>query len=136
MVVQFTSRGICLISNKFICKGYLTLASFYIASAPATLMEVVKAIAKQEPTAHENVAIRADQKSYSYKELISSAQKISNLLCASDAQTVSHTLLFSYYCFGRTKPTHSKSLKAGDTMFSLRKLSFLFYSDHLLNIED
>ncbi|XP_068470500.1 probable CoA ligase CCL8 isoform X2 [Phaseolus vulgaris] len=57
------------------------------SSAPATLMEVVKAIAKQEPTAHENVAIRADQKSYSYKELISSAQKISNLLCASDAQT-------------------------------------------------
>ncbi|CAJ1951135.1 unnamed protein product [Sphenostylis stenocarpa] len=57
------------------------------SSAPATLMEVVKAIAKQEPTAHENVAIRADQKSYSYKQLISSAQRISSLLCASDAQT-------------------------------------------------
>ncbi|XP_047174376.1 probable CoA ligase CCL8 isoform X2 [Vigna umbellata] len=49
-------------------------------------MEVVKAIARQEPAAHENVAIRADQKSYSYKELLSSAQQISNLLCASDAR--------------------------------------------------
>ncbi|XP_014516768.1 malonate--CoA ligase isoform X2 [Vigna radiata var. radiata] len=49
-------------------------------------MEVVKAIARQEPAVHENVAIRADQKSYSYKELLSSAQQISNLLCAaSDA---------------------------------------------------
>ncbi|BAT98501.1 hypothetical protein VIGAN_09216100 [Vigna angularis var. angularis] len=56
------------------------------SSAPATLMEVVKAIARQEPAAHENVAIRADQKSYSYKELLSSAQQISNLLCASDAR--------------------------------------------------
>ncbi|XP_020226372.1 malonate--CoA ligase isoform X1 [Cajanus cajan] len=56
------------------------------SSAPATLMEVVKAIAKQEPTVHESVAIRADQKSYSYKQLISSAQKISNLLCGGDVQ--------------------------------------------------
>jgi len=70
----------------------LTVASFCIASAPATLMEVVKAIAKQEPTVHENVAIRADQKSYSYKELITSAEKIYSLLSASDAQTVSYTL--------------------------------------------
>ncbi|KAH1240313.1 Malonate--CoA ligase [Glycine max] len=57
------------------------------SSAPATLMEVVKAIAKHEPAAPESVAIRADQKSYSYKQLITSAQKISNLLCGSDAQT-------------------------------------------------
>lgn len=70
----------------------MTIYAFYIASAPATLMEVVKAIAKHEPTVPESVAIRADQKSYSYKQLVSSAQKISNLLCGSDAQTVSYTL--------------------------------------------
>lgn len=77
----------------------MTIYAFYIASAPATLMEVVKAIAKHEPTVPESVAIRADQKSYSYKQLITSAQKISNLLCGSDAQTVSYTLEFPYYCY-------------------------------------
>ncbi|KAF1865811.1 hypothetical protein Lal_00021812 [Lupinus albus] len=44
-------------------------------------MEVLKGIAKQGLASHEGVAIRADQKSYSYQQLISSAQKISNLLC-------------------------------------------------------
>ncbi|OIW11890.1 hypothetical protein TanjilG_25803 [Lupinus angustifolius] len=44
-------------------------------------MEVLKGIAKQGLASHEGVAIRADQKSYSYLQLISSAQKISNLLC-------------------------------------------------------
>ncbi|KAK7349190.1 hypothetical protein VNO77_06359 [Canavalia gladiata] len=58
----------------------------FSSSSSATLMEVVKAIANQEPAAHDNVAIRADQKSYSYKQLISSAEKISNLLCGSDVQ--------------------------------------------------
>ncbi|RDX93083.1 Malonate--CoA ligase, partial [Mucuna pruriens] len=56
------------------------------SSPPAALMEVVKAIAKHESAAHDSVAIRADQQSYSYKQLMSSAQKISNLLCGSDAQ--------------------------------------------------
>ncbi|KAK7389560.1 hypothetical protein VNO78_24705 [Psophocarpus tetragonolobus] len=57
------------------------------SSSPATLMEVVKTIAKHEPEVHESVAIRSDKKSYSYKQLISSAQKISSLLSGSDAQT-------------------------------------------------
>ncbi|GAU13875.1 hypothetical protein TSUD_262020 [Trifolium subterraneum] len=49
-------------------------------------MEVFKAIAKQDLASYGNVAIRADQKSYSYKQLISSALKISNLLCGSDVK--------------------------------------------------
>jgi len=105
----------------------MTVSSFYIASAPATLMEVVRAIARQEPAVHENVAIRADQKSYSYKELISTAQQISDLLCGGDALTVSYTLQLPYYCVARTKPSRGKlrrSLKVGDIMFSIRKHSF------------
>jgi len=77
----------------------LTVSSFYAASASATLMEVVKAIAKQEPAAHDNVAIRADQKSYSYKQLISSAHHISNLLCGNGVKMVSYTLEFPDYCY-------------------------------------
>ncbi|CAI8601225.1 unnamed protein product [Vicia faba] len=56
------------------------------SSQPTTFMDIFKAIAKQEVAAHGSVAIRADQKSYSYNQLISSAQKISNLLCENDVK--------------------------------------------------
>ncbi|KAM7254659.1 hypothetical protein ACFE04_004039 [Oxalis oulophora] len=45
-------------------------------------MEVVKAAFKRASTASDSVAIRADQKSYSYTQLILAAQNISNLLCS------------------------------------------------------
>ncbi|KAJ1388768.1 AMP-dependent synthetase/ligase [Sesbania bispinosa] len=51
-------------------------------------MEVFKAIAKKELAAYGNVAIRADQKSYSYTQLVSSALNISNLLCGSDMKVI------------------------------------------------
>jgi len=60
-------------------------------------MEVLKAIAKQDLASHGNVAIRADHKSYSYMQIISSAQKISNLLCGNNAKAVSYNLEFPYY---------------------------------------
>ncbi|KAK2432577.1 AMP-dependent synthetase and ligase family protein [Trifolium repens] len=60
--------------------------SSYSSSPSSTFMEAFKAIAKQGLASQGNVAIRADQKSYSYKQLISSAQKISNLLCGSDVK--------------------------------------------------
>ncbi|XP_058726347.1 probable CoA ligase CCL8 [Vicia villosa] len=49
-------------------------------------MDIFKAIAKQEVATYESVAIRVDQKSYSYSQLISSAQKLSNLLCENDGK--------------------------------------------------
>ncbi|GAU13873.1 hypothetical protein TSUD_262000 [Trifolium subterraneum] len=52
-------------------------------SPSSAFIEVFKAIAKQDLASHGNVAIRADQKCYSFKQLICSAQKISNLLCGS-----------------------------------------------------
>lgn len=60
-------------------------------------MEVFKAIAKQELASQGNVAIKADQQSYSYKQLISSAQNISDLLCASNVKVVSYTFEFLYF---------------------------------------
>lgn len=47
-------------------------------------MEVVKEVAKQGSAASDGVAIRADQKSYTYKQLFSSAWRISNLLLGSN----------------------------------------------------
>lgn len=52
-------------------------------------MEVVKSVYRQGSTAGESIAIRADQKSYSYSQLISSAWKISDLLCSSGLKPVS-----------------------------------------------
>ncbi|KAA0046889.1 malonate--CoA ligase isoform X1 [Cucumis melo var. makuwa] len=50
-------------------------------------MEVVKSAAKHGATCRESVAIRANQKSHSYIQLISSALKISDLLTSSDLRT-------------------------------------------------
>lgn len=61
-------------------------SSSYSSSPSSSFMEVLKAIAKQDLASHGNVAIRADQKSYSYMQIISSAQKISNLLCGSNVK--------------------------------------------------
>ncbi|KAI8544465.1 hypothetical protein RHMOL_Rhmol08G0298900 [Rhododendron molle] len=56
-----------------------------------TFMEVVKAVARQGSASCERVAIRADQKSYTYAQLISSALKISRLLCSANVKTVDGT---------------------------------------------
>ena len=55
-------------------------------------MEVVKEVGRQGSAAPDSVAIRADQQSYSYIQIISSAVKISNLLNNSDIKTVSSSL--------------------------------------------
>ncbi|PSS07424.1 Malonate--CoA ligase [Actinidia chinensis var. chinensis] len=56
-----------------------------------TFMEVVKAVARQGSASCESVAIRADQKSYTYGQLISSAWRISRLLCNACLKTVDGT---------------------------------------------
>lgn len=62
---------------------------FSTASDHKTFMEVVKAVARQGSASCERVAIRADQKSYTYAQLISSAWRISKLLCSANINTVS-----------------------------------------------
>ncbi|GAY51135.1 hypothetical protein CUMW_132000 [Citrus unshiu] len=50
---------------------------------------VFKAAYKKGSMARDSVAIRADQKSYSYDQLASSALRISSLLCSNDLKTTS-----------------------------------------------
>ncbi|XP_044483960.1 probable CoA ligase CCL8 isoform X2 [Mangifera indica] len=50
-------------------------------------MEVFKAACRQGSVASDSVAIRADQNNYSYTQLVSSALKISRLLCSNDPNT-------------------------------------------------
>ncbi|KAK9281571.1 hypothetical protein L1049_004474 [Liquidambar formosana] len=56
----------------------------FSSSHSGSFMEVVKAVARQGSAARDSIAIRAEQKSYSYTQLISSAWKISSLLCNGD----------------------------------------------------
>lgn len=50
-------------------------------------MELVKEVANKGPESQKNIAIRADEKSYSYLQLLSSARRISNLLSKLDLKT-------------------------------------------------
>ncbi|XP_059638497.1 probable CoA ligase CCL8 [Cornus florida] len=54
----------------------------------STFMEVARAAAKQASASSESVAIKADQKSYTYTQLISSAWRVSSLLCNGALATV------------------------------------------------
>ena len=75
-------------------------ASLYHSTAArySTFMEVIKAVARQGSATVESVAIRANQKSYSYNQLISSARKISSLLCNGDIKPVSSKqLLINFF---------------------------------------
>lgn len=71
-----------VLMNTFACVSHPAVHS-------RSFMEVVKAAVQQGSTARDSVAIRADQKSYSYLQLISSAFNISKLLCSEDLKTVS-----------------------------------------------
>lgn len=51
-------------------------------------MEAVKAIAGHGSTSHQNIALKADDKSYAYNHLVSSASKISLLLSTHNQKTV------------------------------------------------
>ncbi|KAF9690125.1 hypothetical protein SADUNF_Sadunf01G0163400 [Salix dunnii] len=63
-------------------------ARFSSSSHPDTFMELVKKVCRRGTEAADSIAIRAEHKSYSYKQLISSAWEISDLLCNSGLETV------------------------------------------------
>lgn len=56
-------------------------------------MEVVKEVAGHGSTSHGNLALKADNKSYGYSHLVSSAWNISHLLSNHDQKTVSSKYL-------------------------------------------
>ncbi|CAI9114152.1 OLC1v1014807C1 [Oldenlandia corymbosa var. corymbosa] len=61
---------------------------FSSASRNNLLMELVKAVASKGAATGQSIAIRSEEKSYTYLQLISSAWRVSNLLCNSDLKTV------------------------------------------------
>lgn len=56
------------------------------------LMELVKKVSHRGSTAPDSIAIRSDQKSYTYHQLIESAKNISNLLSSADLKSVSSNI--------------------------------------------
>ncbi|KAL7162475.1 hypothetical protein ACSBR2_042879 [Camellia fascicularis] len=89
-----------LYTSRFgpLCPLSLFCPSFFFSHSPRfstldhkTFMEVVKAVARQGSVSCESIAIRADQKSYTYSQLMQSAWRISRLLCNGDEKTVDGT---------------------------------------------
>ncbi|CAO2815421.1 unnamed protein product [Amaranthus hypochondriacus] len=60
----------------------------YSTLSSSSFMEVVKAIAKHGSAANGSVAVRADGKSYTYRQLFLCAERISTLLRSSDSQSI------------------------------------------------
>lgn len=82
---------------RFSALRFLSVDAGLLAARYSTFMEVIKAVARQGSATVESVAIRANQKSYSYNQLISSARKISSLLCNGDIKPT----------YGMSKHKHS-----------------------------
>lgn len=85
---------ICVIHQVCLTLYTFILFLFFAAFHSNSFMEVFKAAYKKGSMARDSVAIRADQKSYSYDQLVSSALRISSLLCSNDLKTVSSNHLF------------------------------------------
>lgn len=80
--------AVCSVALRLRCSlSQSRLFSYSTLSGSSTFMDVVKAVAKQGYAARESVAIKADQNSYSYVQLISSAWRISDLLCNGSLKT-------------------------------------------------
>ncbi|KAL0906527.1 hypothetical protein M5K25_025028 [Dendrobium thyrsiflorum] len=61
--------------------GFFLIGSRYFSGlSPNTFMDVVKATLKRASTAHDSVAVRAENNSYSFAEIVSSAWSICNHL--------------------------------------------------------
>ncbi|MCE0481427.1 hypothetical protein HAX54_039188 [Datura stramonium] len=80
------------IQYRFLCPKNPTFISsqsrlFSSATSSISYMELVKEVACKGPELQQNIAIRADEKSYSYLQLISSARRISNLLSKLNLKT-------------------------------------------------
>ncbi|XP_044495166.1 probable CoA ligase CCL8 isoform X4 [Mangifera indica] len=65
----------------------LSQARFLSSVRSSTFMEVVKAASRQGSLACDSIAIRADEKSYSYTQIVSSALRISRLLGSNGLNT-------------------------------------------------
>ncbi|KAK1576122.1 hypothetical protein Q3G72_011146 [Acer saccharum] len=82
---SFSSSSLRFEAKSHFC---VSQARFLSSLQSNTVMEVFKAACRQGSSARDSVAIRSDQQSYSYGQLVSSALKISALL--SSNETSSH----------------------------------------------
>ncbi|XP_060172839.1 probable CoA ligase CCL8 isoform X2 [Lycium barbarum] len=77
-------RFSCHKNHTFISSQFRVFSS---STSSISYMELVKEVANKGPESQQNIAIRADEKSYSYLQLISSARRISNLLSKLDLKS-------------------------------------------------
>lgn len=92
---RFLINGLLFLTPSPHCRGisysYPPSPSFFSSSASSVsrfgiLMEIAKAIASKGNGNLQSIAIRYEQQSYTYREIISSAQTLSTLLCSGDTK--------------------------------------------------
>lgn len=87
VVTSHFSCGYCKCGNSALIIVFCILSN--ASGSSLTFMEVVKEAARQGSATHKSMALRVDQLSYSYFQLVLSAWKISNLLRNRDFKNVS-----------------------------------------------
>lgn len=93
VVASHFSCGFCKYGNSAVMIVFCILSN--TSGSSLTFMEVVKEAARQSSASDESMALRVDQHSYGYFQLILSAWKISNLLRNGDFKNVSCLLIIS-----------------------------------------
>ncbi|XP_010254053.1 PREDICTED: malonate--CoA ligase [Nelumbo nucifera] len=88
--LSFRHLGIPFVSRQRNPSFSISQSRLFSIPSSCTFMEVIKAAIRQGSAARESIAVRAEQKSYSYIQLISSACKISNLLRNESSKTTCH----------------------------------------------
>ncbi|CAN6892963.1 unnamed protein product [Brassica oleracea var. botrytis] len=90
----------CLNPGLF-CKFSFHMIWLFFCTQSGSLMEVFKAVCSEGSNSCDRLAIKADEKSYSYGQLTSSALTISKLFCREDTTTGGETK--KYEGFGSLK---------------------------------
>lgn len=98
LIINFTNQTKYVLLNVVTSKIYAVLCVVQTTRLSSTLMEAVKAILAHVSTTEGRVAIRAEQKNYSYVQLIDSALSFSDLLLGTGAINVSVVMDCTYAC--------------------------------------
>jgi hypothetical protein len=91
-------------------------------------MEVVREVFKHSSAHGARAAIRADQKSYGFVQLISSALDVHNILCRKNVPSLFSHMLIGVLLHLRFSITHTMALYLGSGTYILSFFFFCWYA--------
>ncbi|KAG9456124.1 hypothetical protein H6P81_000632 [Aristolochia fimbriata] len=79
---------LCTYRRRSVPAGFCASARSFCGTTSPTFMEVVRTAAKHSSSSHESIALRVDQKSYTYSQLVASASKVSSILSSLNLKSI------------------------------------------------